>query len=174
MPNRPLNKEELIQNLELKPHPEGGYFKETYRSIATISNAHLTGKYDGDRHYSTAIYFLLTHDIFSAFHRIEQDELWFFHQGASIELHIISPEGEHSTHLIGNDLAAGESPQLTVPGKSWFAARVLSDKGHSLVSCTVAPGFDFRDFELPSRSALTSLFPQHSAIIEAFTRNPSN
>ncbi len=165
-----LNPSEIIDQLQLLPHPEGGFFREMYRSTESIKNGHLAGNYDGDRNYSTAIYFLLTAEMFSAFHRIEQDELWFFHQGAPIELHTISPEGMHDVFIIGNDLAAGQHPQLTVPAKYWFAAKVIDGGTGSLVSCTVAPGFDFRDFELPSRQKLTALFPQHAQIIEAFTR----
>lgn len=170
MQNTIPDKETLIETLDLQPHPEGGFFKETYRSDATIYNGHLTGKYEGDRHYSTAIYFMLTSDMFSAFHRIEQDELWFFHQGSPIELHTISEGGEHEVHIIGNNILNGEKPQLTVPGRYWFAAKVLQPNSHSLVSCTVAPGFDFRDFVLPSQLELMNLFPQHESVIKEFTR----
>ena len=111
MQNSIPSKEILIEMLDLQPHPEGGFFKETYRSNETIHNAHLTGDYKGDRHYSTAIFFMLTSDMFSAFHRIEQDELWHFHQGSAIELHTISESGEHTKHIIGNDIANGEKPQ---------------------------------------------------------------
>lgn len=170
MQNSIPSKEILIEMLDLQPHPEGGFFKETYRSNETIHNAHLTGDYKGDRHYSTAIFFMLTSDMFSAFHRIEQDELWHFHQGSAIELHTISESGEHTKHIIGNDIANGEKPQLVVPGKYWFAAKVIQQNAHSLVSCTVAPGFDFRDFVLPSRLELVNLFPQHELVIQEFTR----
>lgn len=166
-----LTKEELIQHLDLQPHPEGGYFKETYRSLYSIPNGVLQGNHVGDRSYGTGIYFLLTADTFSAFHRIEQDELWFFHQGAPIELHMISPEGDHSVHIIGNDIINGQQPQLLVPRTYWFAAKVVEEGEFSLVSCTVSPGFDFRDFILPSREEMTLAYPQHAAIIRQFTRH---
>lgn len=165
------SREELVEILDLQPHPEGGFFRETYRSQHVIPNGVLHGNHEGDRHYGTGIYFMLTSDAFSAFHRIEQDELWFFHQGAPIELHMISPDGEHSKHIIGNDLLKGERPQLLVPATYWFAARVLGESSFALVSCTVSPGFDFRDFVLPSRDTLTGLFPKHADLIAAFTRH---
>ncbi len=165
------SKKELVQKLDLRPHPEGGFYKETYRSEHSIPNANLAGNHEGDRSYGTGIYFMLTSDAFSAFHRIEQDELWFFHQGSAIELHMISPEGEHTRHLIGNNILQGEQPQLVVPETYWFAAKVVDDGEFALVSCTVSPGFDFRDFVLPSREELTSIYPQHEQIISEFTRH---
>jgi len=165
------SKEELVQQLGLQPHPEGGFYKETYRSEHSIPNSILAGNHEGDRSYGTGIYFLLTRDTFSAFHRIEQDELWFFHQGAAIELHMISPEGEHSKHLIGNNILQGEQPQLLVPETYWFAAKVIEGGDFALVSCTVSPGFDFRDFVLPSLEELTAVYPQHAQIISEFTRH---
>jgi predicted cupin superfamily sugar epimerase len=165
------SKQQLIETLELQPHPEGDFYKETYRSEHSIPNNALAGNHEGDRSYSTGIYFMLTGDTFSAFHRIEQDELWFFHQGYTIELHMISPKGAHSKHLIGNDISSGERPQLLVPATYWFAARVVDTSEFALVSCTVSPGFDFRDFILPSQEELTMKFPQHAAIISQFTRH---
>ncbi|MDA8648354.1 cupin domain-containing protein [bacterium] len=165
------SKEELVQNLKLQPHPEGGFYKETYRSAHSIPNDSLAGNHEGDRSYGTGIYFMLTSDTFSAFHRIEQDELWFFHQGATIELHMISPDGVHSKHLIGNNILQGEQPQLLVPETYWFAAKVVDGGNFSLVSCTVSPGFDFRDFVLPSKEELTAKFPEHRSLIAEFTRH---
>src|SRR5690554_4490747 len=95
--------EELIKKLELQPHPEGGYFKETYRSSGEINNESLGIEYKGKRNYSTCIYFLMTTESFSAFHRINQDEIWHFYEGSPIRLHIISEEGNHTTHIIGRD-----------------------------------------------------------------------
>ncbi|OIQ21027.1 MAG: hypothetical protein BM557_04505 [Flavobacterium sp. MedPE-SWcel] len=161
--------EKIIKKLDLKPHPEGGYFKETYRSEGEISNDSLDSKYKGNRNYSTCIYFLLTSKTFSAFHKINQDEIWHFYDGSTIHLHIISEAGEHSEHFIGRDLPNGEVPQLVVPGNSWFAAKIINKNDYSLVGCTVAPGFDFNDFVLPSRKELLNKFPQHQSIITEFT-----
>ena len=106
----------IIEQLGLQPHPEGGYFKETYRSTGIISKNELGATYSGQRNYSTCIYFLLTSDSFSAFHRIKQDEIWHFYDGSALRLHMISDKGEHSMHIIGKNLSQGEVPQFVVPG----------------------------------------------------------
>lgn len=165
-----IEQEEIISKLDLIPHPEGGFYKETYRSEGTISYSELGDPYSGERSYSTSIYFMLTANSFSAFHRINQDEQWHFYMGAPVELHMIDHEGIYSKQLIGNDFKKGEVPQFTVPGGVWFASRALSLEGYSLVGCTVAPGFDFEDFELASRDSLQKKYPQHDQIISEFTR----
>lgn len=162
---------EIITKLDLKPHPEGGYFRETYRATEEIDSHALPDPFPGNRSYSTCIYFLLTSGNFSAFHKINQDEVWHFYDGAPVELHIISPEGQHSTHIVGRDLENGQTPQLVVPAHHWFASKVLDDADYSLVGCTVAPGFDFADFTLANRNELSREFPQHKKLIESFTRD---
>ncbi len=162
--------EKLIQQLELQPHPEGGYFKETYRSEGFIPKDSLGNKYTGPRNYSTCIYFLLTSDTFSAFHKIQQDEFWHFYKGSTIDLHMISPEGKHSKVVIGNDIENGEIPQFVVPGGYWFGGKVTAKDSFALVGCTVSPGFDFADFTLAEREKLIQEFPQHKSIIEVLTR----
>jgi len=162
--------EQIIRSLDLKPHPEGGFFRETYRSEGVIESDNLNSNYTGDRNYSTCIYFLLTSDVFSAFHRINQDEIWHFYDGSPLHLHLISGDGVYSKTVIGRDIIRGEVPQFVVPGGSWFAATVINRDDYSLIGCTVAPGFDFRDFELPAREELISLFPQYKIIITELTR----
>lgn len=162
--------EEIISGLDLKPHPEGGYFRETYRSENHIDENCLTSNYKGKKNYSTCIYFLLTSDIFSAFHRIQQDEIWHFYSGSPIRLHTLSEFGRHSEFIIGNDFAKGQVPQLVVPGGHWFGAEVINLNDYSLVGCTVSPGFDFEDFELATRQELISLFPENEKIITKLTR----
>jgi len=162
--------EAIIKELDLKPHPEGGYFKETYRSVGTINPKDLGSTYSGVRHQATCIYFLLTADTFSAFHKIHQDEIWHFYQGDPIVLHMISPEGKHSSVRIGSHFSQGEIPQFVVPGGYWFAAEILNAGTYALVGCTVSPGFDFQDFILGDRHELVSLFPQHTEVITQFTR----
>lgn len=162
--------EKLIQKLELQPHPEGGYFKETYRSEGFIPKDSLGKAYTGPRNYSTCIYFLLTSDTFSAFHKIQQDEFWHFYKGSSIDLHLISPDGNHSKVVIGNDIENGEIPQFVVPGGYWFGGKVMAKDSYALVGCTVSPGFDFADFTLAEREKLIQEFPQHKGIIEELTR----
>jgi len=160
----------LVDELGLEPHPEGGYYKETYRSKGLIANNNLNDKFKGDRNYSTCIYFLLTSDNFSAFHRINQDEIWHFYQGSPVLIHMISENGEYSKVEVGNNITDGQMPQFVIPAGYWFAAQVKNEEAYSLVGCTVSPGFDFRDFELAERTELTELFPQHSNIIQNFTR----
>ncbi len=160
----------LIEKFNLEPHPEGGYFKETYRSNGHIENSALPKAYTGSRNYSTCIYFLLTSDTFSAFHKIHQDEIWHFYAGSPLKLYIISDTGEYSEHLIGNNFSEGQVPQFVVPGRHWFAAKTLKVDSYSFVGCTVAPGFDFADFVLPERAELISKFPQYEDIITRFTR----
>lgn len=160
----------LIERLALAPHPEGGFFRETFRSPAFITTASLAGP----RAASTAIYFVLPADAFSAWHRVRSDEVWHHYDGAPLELHTIDPIGAHTAILLGRDLARGERPQYVVPA-GWFqAARPLAPAqgaaDYALCGCTVAPGFDFADFDLPSRAELQRRFPQHSAIIDALTR----
>jgi hypothetical protein len=161
--------QDIINHLELQKHPEGGYFKETYRSAGQIAEAHLDGDYEGARNYATSIYFMLTSDEFSALHRIKQDEIWHYYDGSPIKLHVISPAGEHSIHHIGKDLNAGQVPQFVVPGGCWFASQVLDPDSFSLAGCTVAPGFSFADFEMPTRAEFLALFPQHESLITALT-----
>lgn len=162
--------QDIINLLELEPHPEGGYFKETHRDRGIIPQIHLGSEFIGDRNYATAIYFLLTSETFSAFHRINQDEIWHFHQGSTIKLHMISNESNYSNVIIGNNLNEGEVPQFVVPAKFWFAAEVVNQSSYALVSCTVSPGFDFRDFVMPTREELIATFPKHSKVITQFTR----
>ena len=159
----------IIDQLELSPHPEGGFFRETYRSAGTIEASGLPVVYGGARNYSTCIYFLLTSDRFSALHRIRQDEIWHFYDGSPIRLHIITESGKHTEHIIGRDIAQGETPQFVVPGGCWFGAEVIDENSYSLVGCTVAPGFDFDDFELNTSEELLMLFPQHKTLIERLT-----
>jgi predicted cupin superfamily sugar epimerase len=161
----------LIETLELQPHPEGGYYKETYRSKDTIIKDALPEIFNGDRNHSTGIYYLLESKDFSAFHRINQDEMWHFYKGSTLILTTISDKGELSTIKIGNDIANGETPQAVVPKGYWFAAKVEKPESYALLGCTVAPGFDFQDFELANRNKLIAEFPQHKNIITTLTRD---
>jgi len=161
--------ERIVNTLDLKPHPEGGFYKETYRSQGEINLDALGEQYSGKRNYSTCIYFMLTSGNFSAFHRIKQDEIWHFYKGSPISLHTISKEGNYQNLKIGNNLDKGEVPQYVVPGGDWFAAEVEEKDSYALVGCTVSPGFDFDDFELTPREELLSKFPQHQDIIKRLT-----
>ena len=164
-----MTAQEIIELLDLQEHPEGGYFKETYRREETISSESLGEKYQGDRNYATGIYFVFTSEKFSAFHKINQDEMWHYYKGAALKLHMISESGNYSNVTIGNDFSKGEVPQFTVKGGDWFAAEVEEENAYTLTGCTVAPGFDFADFVLPSTVELVKLFPQHEGIIQKLT-----
>jgi predicted cupin superfamily sugar epimerase len=159
-----MNGKEIVEKLGLQEHPEGGFYKETYRSNQTIE----TDK-NVYRNISTAIYFLLENENKSLFHRIKSDELWFFHQGEALEIVFIK-EGVLNTIILGNNLENGEVVQATIPANTWFASRVKNLKGYSFVSCTVAPGFDFADFELAKREDLINEFPNLKETIEKFTK----
>lgn len=159
----------LIERLDLKPHPEGGYYRETYRSSDEIPHEALGSVYSGIRNHSTCIYFLLVSGKFSAFHKINQDEIWHFYDGSPVELHTIDTLGNHQKHIIGRGFEKGEAPQLVVPGGVWFASKVVDGGSYSLVGCTVAPGFDFNDFQLAEREDLIQQYPQYQELIRDFT-----
>ncbi len=163
-----LTIEQLVAHFRLLPHPEGGYYKETYRSAEQVNKECLPEGFEGPRSLSTAIYFLLTKGNFSAFHRILSDECWHFYQGASLHVYVISPDGKLEIIRLGNDPFAGEVFQAIVPAGCWFASESTGD--FSLVGCTVSPGFDFRDFELAFADELTNLYPQHDATIRRLCR----
>jgi predicted cupin superfamily sugar epimerase len=152
-----------IEKLGLHAHPEGGYFRETYRADEKITTEGLPDRFLGDRSFSTAIYFLLTENNFSSLHRIQSDELWFFHAGSELKVQMITPNGNDRCLTIGPD-----GPfQAVVPAQCWFGAEVKKD--YALVSCTVAPGFDFTDFELADRQTLLTQYPQHRDLIVRLT-----
>ena len=161
--------EDIIQKLNLLPHPEGGFYKEVYRSGGIIPQSSISN-FNGNRNYCTSIYFLLTSENFSAFHRIKQDEIWHFYKGSPLFVHVISKDGNYTRHEVGMDLENGQEPQLVVPAGCWFASSVKEENNYSFVGCTVAPGFDFDDFELANRKTLTETYPQHRDIIEKLTR----
>jgi predicted cupin superfamily sugar epimerase len=159
-----------IDGLRLLPHPEGGFYRETYRSDEGIARAGLPGRFTGDRAFSTAIYFLLAGADFSALHRIKQDEVWHFYDGSTLVVHVIDPEGEYSAIKLGRRLEDGECPQAVVKAGCWFGASLAEADSYAFVGCTVAPGFDFADFEMPTREQFLNLFPRHEAIIRKLTR----
>lgn len=164
------NAEYWIKKLELEKHPEGGWFKEVYRADEIHKHEHLPERFTGERHHSTSIYFLLTSDTFSAFHRIKSDELWHFYTGSPVIVFMIDENGNYSEIKLGSNHEAGEVFQCVIPYGVWFGAKVNQANSFSLVGCTVAPGFHFDDFELAKRDELVKQFPQHEKIIERMTR----
>ena len=145
---------EIIRRLDLKPHPEGGHFRETFRDTAAI----------GGRAASTAIYFLLARGERARWHRIDAAEVWHHYAGAPLVLATAASGGAAVMRVrLGSDLAAGERPQAVVPARAWQSAESLGD--WTLVGCTVAPGFEFSEFELAAPGALEARYPQHRELI---------
>lgn len=158
--------DEWVTRLGLQIHPEGGWYRETYRSDAVLRSTALPAGFGGDRAASTAIYYLLARNQSSRFHRIKSDEVWHLYDGGPLLIHCISPGGEYVCLRLGK----GEGqPQHVVPAGTWFAAEPGDGVGYALAGCTVAPGFDFADFELGRRSELTRIFPRHRELIERLT-----
>lgn len=184
-----MNVDELVTLLALAPHPEGGFYRETFRASERVQRA--ADGQDGrtEAHHrtaGTAIYFLLPEGSFSAWHRVGSDETWHHYDGAPLELHTIDGDGVHGVALLGRDFARGERPQHVVPKGVFQAARPLSPQADSasyaalaarstahpyaLCGCTVSPGFEFEDFEMPSRAEMHLAYPHLSRVIELLTR----
>lgn len=160
----------LVEEFKLLPHPEGGFYKETYRSPQQFDAEIIFNDVKGSRNFSTAIYFLIEKNNFSALHRIKSDEIWHFYTGDALEVIEIDASGNLKTTLIGNKYKNGEVFQYTVKANTWFGSRVVEGGEFSLVGCTVSPGFDFNDFELAHRDELLREFPRHRKVIEEMTR----
>ncbi|MFW5802945.1 MAG: cupin domain-containing protein [Verrucomicrobiota bacterium] len=158
-----------IRALGLEAHPEGGWFRETYRSAEEISAAALPARYDSARCFGTSIYFLLGPGEVSKFHRIRSDEIWHYHCGDSVTLHLLDERAGHRSITAGPDIESGEVLQAIVPANTWFGAKVTAERGFCLIGCTVTPGFDFADFELAEREALSAQFPSHRELILQLT-----
>jgi predicted cupin superfamily sugar epimerase len=159
-----------IEKLKLEAHPEGGYYRQSYKSDLILAKESLPAEFTGARSASTAIYFLLNGKNFSAFHRLRSDEVWHFYVGATLVVHVIDEDGQYSEILLGSDPDAGEVLQTVVKAGCWFASRVRGGRGFAVVGCTVAPGFDFEDFEMGKREELVRSYPQHREVIERLTR----
>ncbi|MFM0735692.1 cupin domain-containing protein [Paraburkholderia xenovorans] len=159
-------KNELIRRFDLKPHPEGGFFSETYRSFARVTRGDDPRESSDTRSASTAIYYLLCDGAHSAWHRIKSDEVWHFYAGAPLNVHVLDKNGTLVTHRLGNTLTHPNAVfQAVVPAGLWFAAECADPATFALVGCTVAPGFEFSEFELADADALKARHPQHAALI---------
>jgi predicted cupin superfamily sugar epimerase len=159
-----------IEKLQLAAHPEGGYYRRTYKADLVVAKEALPPGFTGARAVSTAIYFLLEGENFSAFHRLRSDEVWHSYAGDPLVVHVIEPEGKYFSILLGCDLEAGQVLQAVVPAGCWFASHVADWKSFAVVGCTVAPGFDFADFEMGNRAELVRIYPQHRELVERLTR----
>lgn len=161
--------EYYIDKLGMARHIEGGAFKEHYRAPMVLPRSALSAAHQGDRNASTAIYFLLSHGEFSAFHLLASDEVLHFYDGDPLHIYEIDATGEMKVQTLGRSLARGERFAALVPGGSWFALRCEVPGGFSLIGCTVAPGFDFDDFHLDDRAMLLAKFPEHAKLIREMT-----
>jgi len=155
-----------IDRLLLQAHPEGGYFTRTYESNMRLSKESLPSEFSGDRLISTAIYFLLKGNQFSAFHRIKSDELWHHYDGCGLCIYVIHPDGRGEKLWLGKDVDKGFSFQQVVPAGSWFASKPVKEDEFTLCGCTVAPGFDFDDFDMADKDVLLKAYPQHKKWID--------
>ena len=152
-----------IDKFQLEPHPEGGYFKQIYRSQIEISSADLPDRFAKDRSIGTVIYYLLDEKTFSAFHRLKSDEIWFFLAGDSLLIHKLQGADVHTITL------DPKTPSMLIPSETWFAAETESSDSFALVSCVVIPGFDFSDFELAEKNHLKEIYPNAAALIDRLT-----
>lgn len=164
-----MNSKEYIEQLQLLPHPEGGYYKEMYRSDVEIDAASLPKSFGHKCSVATGIYYLLEKDDFSAFHRIKSDEIWHHYDGGIVEIHCIDKDGCYSCLRLGKH-HSGAQPMVIVPAGVWFAACLTDNNDSALMGCTVSPGFDFRDFEMARKDKLRCLYPSHDQIIDRLTR----
>ena len=164
-----MRPEEMIGYLKLRRHPEGGYFRETYRSGGEITAARPGCAIRGTRPFSTAIYFLLAKGDRSRLHRIRSDEIWHLYHGGPLTVAEIAPDGRSRFTKMGTDIKAGQTLQHAVPAGTWFGAYLEEGIEYALAGCTVAPGFDFADFELGDRAALLREFPGARELIERLT-----
>src|SRR5271154_6542822 len=165
-----LTADQIRELLQMRPHPiEGGYFAETYRGAPVIPQSLLPG-YPGDRAISTAIYYLLTPGSFSAMHRVRGDEMFHFYLGDAVEMLQLKADGSGEVIVLGQDIAAGMRLQHNVPGGVWQGSRVRAGGKYALLGTTMAPGFEYEDYETGKRPELVARYPEHSAMVAALTR----
>jgi predicted cupin superfamily sugar epimerase len=160
-----------IDKLRLEPHPEGGYYREIYRSDELILPPGLPERFKKGRAISTSIYFLLEGEQISNFHRLKSDEIWHFYDGCGVIIFTINTEGKLSEFRLGNNLDQKESLQVVIKHGNWFAAELPDKNSYCLAGCTVSPGFDFEDFEMGDRDTLLKDFPNYTELIRKFTKS---
>ncbi len=161
-----MDAQQIITLLNLQPHPEGGYFRETYRAAETVADS---GR-STPRNLSTCIYYLLTADTFSCLHKVSSDELFHFYLGDPIEMLQLLPDGSSRIVKIGSNLTAGEAPQLVIEKGTWQGSRLLAPGRLALIGATVAPGFDYQDYTEGSRAELIAQYPDRKDLIVELTR----
>lgn len=162
--------QQLIDHFSLSPHPEGGWYKQTYKSTEFIPADTLPARFVGERVFSTAIYFLLEKGNFSAIHKIKSDECWHFYAGDPLLIYIIHDGGDLEIIQLGKEFDKGHQFQFVVPANCWFASRPAPGSEYCFTGCTVAPGFEFADFELANAADLSAIYPQHTDLIKELCR----
>ena len=155
----------FVSKLGLTPHQEGGYYKQSFHSTESTSDQEFTISFDGKRMLYTSIYFLLTSKDISHFHRLKSDELWYYHAGSPLTIHVIEENGDYKEIKLGLNLDKGEVPQALVPKNTIFGSSVMDADTFSLVGCMVSPGFEYKDFELFTQNELLLKYPQHEVVI---------
>ena len=159
----------FIKNLDMTPHEEGGFFKETFVSKENISVKNSNSDIDESRKLWTSIHFLLRDGEVSNFHRLKSDEMWYYHSGSPLTIYMINHEGELITEELGLNIKKGEKPQVLVP-KNYIFGSAMNHEGYALVGCMVSPGFEFKDFELFERDYLLEIYPKYKEAILKLTR----
>lgn len=159
-----------IKELGLLPHPEGGFYKEIYRSSESIPDKGLPSRFHGNRDMATSIYFLLKEGDLSAFHKLLSDEIWHYYAGGPCAIHIITENGKLVHKYLGPDYRNNQHFQVVVLHDCWFAANPLPGSSFTLAGCTMAPGFSFEDFLLGDPEELIRQYPAHKTIIRKFSR----
>ena len=154
-----------VTKLGMEPHPEGGFYKRTFESKEQTSDQELSVEFEGKRKLYTSIFFLLGSKDISHLHRLKSDELWYYHAGSPLTIHVIDEKGDYKEHKLGINLDEGEIPQVLVTKNSIFGSSVSDEDTFSLVGCMVSPGFEFQDFELFTQEELLSKYPQHREVI---------
>lgn len=159
------------ENLDMNKHPEGGYYKENYINPQHITDSELDVEFEGKRSLATSIYFMLTENEVSKFHRLKSDEMWYYHDGCPLSVYVISKEGKLTVHKLGLDFEKGELPQILVPAGTIFGSAIenATKDDYSLVGCMVSFGFVFEDFELFSQAELLEMYPEHKEVILKLT-----
>lgn len=158
--------QDIINKLKLEPHPEGGYYRENYRSTQIIPGYAWLPTRSGPRVSVTSIYFLLETDQVSKWHRLKSDELWYYHMGEPVLIHTFNHQGEYKALTLGINLDLHQKPQVLLTAGTYFGAELLEKTSFSLIGCMVTPGFEFADFELITIEKLKKLTSNHSEIIE--------
>ena len=157
--------DELVKTLGLTPHPEGGFYRETWRASVSVETSR------GRRSVATGIYYLLPRGTFAAWHRVTSDELWHFYDGQALTLYLLDErQGRMETVVLGRDVTRGERPQVLVPAGVLQAARPQGE--YTLCGCTVAPGFDFADWEMPPGETLAARYPEHAELFRQLSHAP--